>query len=130
MTLVLTKVAHTVIGNKRMHIYTGAFDNSYPTNGEAYTPGDLGLTQNPELLIVLPHNGFVFDWDKANKKIKARALSIAGGAAAAGTDALSIKAGVLNKEAAGVANVGLQEATSTSDMSGLTAVPIIAIGTV
>lgn len=130
MALAYTKIVHTVIGDKRLHIYTVAFDSSYPTGGEAYTNAAFGFDKAPDLIIALPHNGFVFDWDKTNLKIIARALSVAGGAAAALTDALSIKAGVLNKEAATAANVGLQQATSTADLSGLTAVPIIAIGVI
>lgn len=128
LALTWTKVAESTLGNKYIKLFTIAFDNSYPTGGETYTNADIRMAATPDLVIVLPHEGYVFDWDSTNKKIQARALSIAGGAAVAGTDTLSIKAGVLNKEAVGAANVGLQEATSTADLSGLAAVPVIVIG--
>lgn len=45
MGLTLTKVSHEVTGNKRKHVYTAAFDSSYPTGGESLVAADIGLRQ-------------------------------------------------------------------------------------
>jgi len=115
-------------GDRWLTIREVDFDTSYPTGGEPLTYKQLGFVAKPDIAIALPRLGFTFEYDKANEKLIARALSVAGGAAAAGTDALSIKAGVLNKESATAANVGLPQATSTADLSSLTDVVVLTIG--
>lgn len=105
------------------------FDNSYPTGGEAYTLTQLELSQEVVAVWFLENTlGYAFEHDVANKKIKVYDLSVAGGAAAAGTDALSIKAGVLSKEAAGAANAPLREVNNTADLSALVNVRALVIG--
>jgi hypothetical protein len=43
LTITVPDAGRTVIGNKRLTIGTIAFDSSYPTGGEAFTPEDIGL---------------------------------------------------------------------------------------
>jgi hypothetical protein len=45
---------------------TLAFDNSYPTGGEAVS---FGFT--PDVVVVAPMDGYVFAWDSANGKVLA-----------------------------------------------------------
>lgn len=104
---------HTVTG-------TLAWDSSYPTGGESYSTT---LGDNVLNIRCHPYKGYTFEPDYTNKKILAYALSVAGGAAAAGTDALSVKSGVLSKESAGAAHAPMREVQSTGDLSALTAAP-------
>lgn len=58
------------VEGRRMHVYTIAFDDAYPTGGEAVTADNVGLTRIDNAIIA-PAGGFVFQWDQANSKIKA-----------------------------------------------------------
>lgn len=98
-----------------------AWDSSYPTDGESFSDG---LGDKVLDLNVHPYKGYTFEPDYTNKKIKAYVpISVDGGAAAAGTDALSIKANVIDKEAATVMHSAGKEVPDTTDLSGLTAGP-------
>lgn len=103
---------------------TIAWDNSYPTGGESF---QAGLGDHVLSLNCNPYKGYSFEPDYANKKIIAYAVAVAGSAAAAGTDALSLKASVINKESAGAMTSGLNEVHSTKDLSALTAAPFSAL---
>lgn len=49
-----------------------AFDASYPTGGEAVTPGDYGMTHRVESIIAFgAKGGYEFDFDRDNQKLKA-----------------------------------------------------------
>lgn len=50
------------------YLVTVAFDSSYATNGEAL---DLAANRSIKRLILQPTAGYVFEWDRANQKIKA-----------------------------------------------------------
>lgn len=78
-----------------MHVYTLAFDDAYPTGGEAVAPGDVGLTRIDDALIA-PTAGFVFQWDRANLKVKAYWVdtSTDGAAMAEVVDTTDINAGL------------------------------------
>lgn len=68
MALTATKRVHTVVGNQRLHVYRVAFDVSYPTGGESYTPGLFGLN-SIEAVLMPGGNGTEFvTWDRTNKK--------------------------------------------------------------
>lgn len=84
------------------YLYRGtiAFDNNYPTGGEAI---DVGSNETISYLSAPPSAGYLFEWDRANQKLKVYWGN------------------------AGTASV-LPEFTSTGDLSALTAVPFIAIG--
>lgn len=57
-------------GDRWMRIVSIAFDNSYPTNGEAVTFADLGVADTPDVVLCISgHKGYVFDYDAANQKM-------------------------------------------------------------
>lgn len=43
---------------------------SYPTNGEALTAGEFGLSQIVGIMPISTENGYVCIWDRANSKLK------------------------------------------------------------
>jgi hypothetical protein len=47
------------------------FDDSYPTGGEAITPNQLKLESGIDFLMAAPAAGYMFEFDHANKKLKA-----------------------------------------------------------
>lgn len=53
-----------------MHVYTLAFDDAYPTGGEALSPNAVGLSRIDDA-IISPTDGFVFTWDRTNGKVLA-----------------------------------------------------------
>lgn len=83
---------------------TLAFDNSYPTNGEALILSQVGL-KSINVLDVHPTAGFVFSWDGTNKKVKAFYADYS-----TNTDGALI------------------EVANATDLSALNAVPFEAIG--
>ena len=50
---------------------TITFDSSYPTGGEALLPTAVGLSSKVEFISVSPADGYVFEYDYANSKVKA-----------------------------------------------------------
>lgn len=70
MGLSLSMVRETVFGNRRVKVVDVTFDASYPTNGEALTPANLGL-QTIDLVLVSPDGGYLFAYDYTNQKLKA-----------------------------------------------------------
>jgi len=98
---------------------------SYSTGGVAVTPATFGFAST--LIHVFPSvSAAGVDWQyvASAAKVLARrnaAISVAGSAAAASTDALSVKSGVLNKESVGadtvLAQAGTAEVSSTVDLS-------------
>lgn len=58
-------------GNKKIVLQTIAFDSSYPTNGEALTIKQLGLTYEADQILIMPFNGYTFKYDKTNAKVLA-----------------------------------------------------------
>lgn len=73
MALTLTRVGNEVhsVGNLRATIFEVAFDNSYPTGGEALTAADLGLV-TIEFVLFEPAAGYTFEYDHTNSKVIAR----------------------------------------------------------
>lgn len=51
MALTITARKDAVIGGKRAIKCNVAFDNSYPTGGEAFTPGAIGLSQVDDMYV-------------------------------------------------------------------------------
>jgi hypothetical protein len=129
MAMGVTVVKRDAWGQFFVRLVEFDFDNSYPANGEAYTLSQLELSQEVIAVWFLEQRlGYAFEHDKANKKIKVRAITAAGGAAAAGTDALSLKAGVVNKEQATAMHGTLAEVQDTADLSALTDVRALVLG--
>ena len=50
---------------------TLTFDDSYPTGGEAITAANVGLNRAIDRIIIESAAGYVFKYDKANKKVLA-----------------------------------------------------------
>ena len=116
-------------GARHTREVTLTFSGTYSAGGEALTPRTaLELPTKVDRFDIPPQKGFSFEWDGANNKVKIYALSVAGGAAAAGTDALSIKANVLSKEAAGVAAAPLRELGATQSLTPVGAITGRAVG--
>ena len=104
---------------------TIAWDSSYPTNGEDYATG---LGTNVLNLECTPYAGYVFQTDYTNKKIKAFVpISVAGGAAAVGSDGLSLKAGGVDIEFAAARHSAGKEVPDTTNLSALTLAPFTAL---
>lgn len=104
----------------RDFVMTVAFGDgalTYPSGGIPLTAGKLGCpNQVLSLVIFSPasSNGYTYKYDAANNKIRiyqspaethTHDLKIIGGTAAAGTDAVNVKASVLGKESATNATV-------------------------
>lgn len=138
MALTLKSLKYHTAGNQRRVRGTIDFDASYPTGGEALAAKDLGLSVIDELRI-FPKNGFVFEWDATNAKVKAFSQGFVTGSTAQADSVLGALAendadaeGTFR--AMGVAvdttiKLGeLLEVTSTTDLSGVTAVRFEALG--
>ena len=68
MSLTISNVEHT-LGNKLDVLADIAFDTSYAIGGESVTANNVGLS-TIERLIIEPCQGYTFEWDKTNAKIK------------------------------------------------------------
>jgi hypothetical protein len=77
LTLSAVSGAHHVVGNKRARVYDVTFDSTYPDNGEALTPTNVGLRKIEQLI---PHGPFrnsdgsdalLVSWDRTNQKLLA-----------------------------------------------------------
>lgn len=116
-------------GARHMREVTITFSGTYTSGGEAITPRTaLELPTKVDRFDIPPQKGYCFEWDGTNNKIKIYALAVAGSAAAAGTDALSIKSSVLSKEAAGAAHAPLRELATSQSLTGVGAVVGRAVG--
>lgn len=71
MALTVALTESTVQGNKRVNRGTMAFDNSYPTGGEAFTNRQLGLSSLDQLIVYDNEDALMFAVDYANSKVKA-----------------------------------------------------------
>ena len=50
---------------------TLTFDDSYPTGGEAITAANVGMNRAIDRIILESEDGYVFKYDKSNKKVLA-----------------------------------------------------------
>lgn len=132
-------------GNGFVVVADVTFDDSYPTGGEALTAQQFGLTVL-DFVLPSPASGYLFEFDHANKKLKAftptvqhtHDLLLTGGQAAG--DAIQVNATVVGKTAAGnvtaaggvsnIQNKTAAAATEVADTTNLSAVTVrvIAIG--
>jgi hypothetical protein len=71
MALTLTSPRNEVVGQRRHHSATVAFDSSYASGGEALTPAMFGLTVIDEVR-VNPAGGYAFEYDYTNQTLKVR----------------------------------------------------------
>ena len=70
LVFTITKGNEEVSGNTRNTSGTLAFDSNYPTNGEAFTARQVGLSKIRQFKA---HSslGYIFEWDQAASKLKA-----------------------------------------------------------
>lgn len=88
-------------GTATLYVGTIAFDSSYPTGGEA-----IDVSGNERLEVVLAqHASYTFEWDQNDQKLK-----VGWGDYSAAADGAHV------------------EVANTTDISALTAVPFVAIG--
>jgi hypothetical protein len=69
MALTTGSNVETTLGNKYHVLADVAFDNSYSIGGEAITANSLGIS-TIERLLIEPCQGYTFEWDDDNSKIK------------------------------------------------------------
>lgn len=91
-------------GPKTLVRGTIAFDNSYPTNGEALLLTQIGLSVVDQMKL-FPYKGYTPEWDGTNKKIK-----------------------MFYADYDANADGALIEVADTGDLSTVTALPFEAIG--
>jgi len=146
MSLGITIKGHNIVGNIRQTIATINFDSSYPTGGEPLSARNLalGVVDN---LQVFPKNGYIFEYDYTNSKLKAYhpraaitntlAVSTPVLAHASGATAVTSSAATVPNHTAaactitGVAGIAAgvgTEVPNTTDLSALTNVRIVAMG--
>jgi hypothetical protein len=58
-------------GNRVGYAADIAFSGAYPFGGEGFNTDELFGIHNPDIVLIEPANGYRFQFDKANKKIKA-----------------------------------------------------------
>lgn len=92
-------------GTETLSIVSVAFDSSYPAGGEAL---DLAANRNIKVLLLQPTAGYVFEWIPSTQLIKVYRQK--------------------DPANAGGADIPLPEVGDTANLSALTAVQGIAIG--
>ena len=126
----------SVFGNKRVRVVDVDFDTSYPTNGEALTGADLGLSV-VDIVIPSPKSGYVFEYDYTNSKLKAYysrgavsgtlAASVDAGATTVTSTAANGSIITLSGDAAVAAGPG-EEVANATDLHTVTGVRLLAMG--
>lgn len=81
MAVTVAITDHGTLGKQRTVQGTITFDSSYPTGGEAFDPGLIGLVRVSSFFFEM-EDGFLFKWDAANEKI----LAFESGTASAALD--------------------------------------------
>jgi len=70
MSLTITNLDETIMGNKKVVRADIQFDASYPANGEPLVPGDLAMGSF-DLVLVAPSGGLLFEFIHASDLVKA-----------------------------------------------------------
>lgn len=74
MALTITVETTEIVGRHREVRGLVTFDSSYPTNGEAVTPADFGLTQLTDLRLEAGPGGYVPVWNQSTTAAKLKVL--------------------------------------------------------
>ena len=134
--MVISNITHGIFGSKKIAFCDIALDSAYPTGGEGLTPGNLGL-ERIEFAIIPNKNGYMFEYDYTNKKIKAltpRAEITDSLAASVDSGATPVTSSAANGSivtltgAAGVAAGAGAEVANATDLSSVTSVKAMFIG--
>ena len=70
MSLTLSNLVRSKMMNKMVHFFDLAFDNSYPFGGETLAPATMGLPSGVTQLFFIGKNGYSFEYDVTNQKVK------------------------------------------------------------
>ena len=140
MALTVTKSGDWTgyMGNLRWARCTVAFDSSYPTGGESFTPADLGM-KTFDVVQIQHTAGLSFEYDYTNKKVKVYSQGVTVGAAGAATmddfpvtagpGASTISVSLTNSGGSATHNFGaMKEVPNTNDLSTVTGVRVFALG--
>jgi hypothetical protein len=138
----VTEVARQIIGRQRVNEVTIAFGDgslTYPSGGVPMTLAKLGLKRDIKELRIVDGggDGFKYDWDKANNKIRIFTQGIevdAAGSATlddfpltAGVGVSSVSVSLTNNTGAGVKRLGGMKELATTDVPEVT-LKAIAVG--
>ena len=118
MALTVTLKDLTVVGNKKLSVFTIGFDSSYPTGGEPLSARNLGLSAI-DFIMVEPAGGLLFEYDHANAKLMAMTPTVAH------NHTITITGGVSGTVAIGIssdANGAALSKTAASDRTGITGI--------
>lgn len=130
MSLTITNKEFSVFGTKRVVFCDIAFDNSYPTGGEALTPNTLGLSE-AKFVSIAGSNGYLFEYDYTNSKIKALYPTSVTSAIGTVNHSLGFATGADAFITATAAHHGVEvgsEVADETDLSGITSVKVMMIG--
>lgn len=140
MALTVAMTRRVVTGDQYMVVGTIAFDSSYPTGGESFTPADLGLRTVDLMLFQQNTLGFTFSYDYTNSKVLVYAQGAAHAAGGAATlDDYAVTAGpgvssgisISRETAAGAVTSRwgpLKEIAASDDLSTVTGVRFVCYG--
>ncbi len=70
MSITVNSHDYTVFGNRSVILADIAMDSSYPSGGEAFNPETLFGLHRVESVLIENKNGYAFEFDATNKKIK------------------------------------------------------------
>lgn len=71
MTIAINSKEILSFGNRIGYVVDAAFSGAYPFGGDGLNTEELLGIHNPDIVMVEPANGYRFQFDKANKKVKA-----------------------------------------------------------
>lgn len=71
MALTITPVSNNVVGAQRLNVINVAFDDSYPTGGEAITPADMGMRARIDAVVPMASSPYIVEFDTAASKLVA-----------------------------------------------------------
>lgn len=124
MASTVSVIERTKLAGRFFVIADITMDNSYPTNGLAVSPRQLGLNA---IDFLLPANagGYSFEYDHANKKLKAFVpVGVIADAGVSGADNTIMKSAAGTLEVAGTGTAFQQAAVEAANATNLAAVTV------
>lgn len=113
MSATIAGKKQTILGNKRITIFTVALD-TYATNGVSVTPANLGMDGIDIMFIAPSTDGIEYEFDYDNNKIKAyRGGGYAASMVLENTD-ITVSGGDMNINGETATGVALQVSTATA----------------
>jgi hypothetical protein len=132
MSLTISGLTQTVVGDLAYVSGSLAYDSSYPTGGESFAPTDVGLSSF-DLVLCSPTKGVIFEYDYANSKLKAVFPTGGGGTPASALAVPKVSSGSSSASAVDATTPTItpgvgKEVASTQNLSTLTGVKFVAFG--